>query len=173
MSSLVSVLVIVAVVGYLMARRLTGGPLTGRRLVGLPAILAGLGAYQLVQHPLTLLDVGLLVAEAAVAVGLGLARGATIRLYEKAGQLWFRYSVATVALWLGSAAIRVLLGLGGRALGATTNASATMMLLLGATFLGESAVVAARARRSGVPYAQDRRGARAWSADGGINQEPR
>ena len=80
--NLVQILLIAAAFLYVMWRRLTGEPLQARRLALLPAILVIWGCSQLVRQHVTLFDVGLLAVEAVVALGLGLARGATIKVYE-------------------------------------------------------------------------------------------
>ncbi|HKS98238.1 MAG TPA: hypothetical protein VJT31_01810 [Rugosimonospora sp.] len=158
--NLVSILLVVGAVGYVMWQRLTGVPLQAKRLVVLPAILLILGGYQLRGHHITTMDAVLLAAELAVAVGLGLVRGTTIRLYEQAGHLWYRYRPLTIVVWLVSAVARVGMGLGGHVLGSTLATGATLMLMVGATFIGEAAVVGARAMRTGVPFAPDRRSVR-------------
>lgn len=160
--SLVQIVLIVAVFGYVMWRRLAGEPLQARRLALVPAALVVWGGYQLAhQHHITALDVALVAVETVVALGLGLVRGVTIMVYEHGGHLWYRYRPLTIAVWFASALIRLGLGVGGHLMGATLGATSTLTLMLGATFLGEAAVVGARALRTGVPFAPDRRTARA------------
>jgi hypothetical protein len=155
--NLVEIPLIAAAFGYVMWRRSAGEPLQARRLVILPAALLVWGGYQVSRHHVTTLDVGLLVVEAAVALGLGLLRGLTIRVYEYAGHLWYRYRPLTLAVWVASALIRLGLGVGGHLLGASLATTVSLVFMLGVTFLGEAAVVGARALRTGVPFAPDRR----------------
>jgi hypothetical protein len=155
--NLIEILLIVAVFGYVMVRRLAGEPLQARRLALLPAGLTIWGIYQLGKYHVTLFDVALLVVEVVVALGLGLLRGMTIKVYEQAGHLWYRYRPATIAMWFASAAIRLGIGLGAHLLGASLAPTASLVLTIGVTFLGEAAVVGTRALRSGVPFAPDRR----------------
>lgn len=158
--NLVGILLIAAAFVYVMWGRLSGTPLQARRLVILPVALVIWGGYQIAKYHVTPLDVALLVVEAVVAVGLGLARGATIRVYENGGHLWYRYRPATIALWFASLLIRLGIGVGGHLLGASLTATASLTLMLGATFLGEAVMVGGRALRSGVPFAPERRTAR-------------
>jgi hypothetical protein len=155
--SLVQILLIMAAVVYVMTRRMMGEPLQAKRLLVLPVAATVWGVYELSKHHLTTLDVTLLVVEAVVAVTLGLLRGTTIRVYECEGHLWYQYRVLTLAVWVASALIRVGLGFGGHLLGSTLTPAASLLMMLGASFLGEAAVVGMRAVRSGVPFAPDRR----------------
>jgi hypothetical protein len=155
--SLVQILLIIAIVVYVMARRMSGEPLQAKRLLILPLAATVWGVYEVGKHHLTTLDMTLLVAEAAVAVALGLARGYTIKVYECQGHLWYRYRPLTLVVWVATALIRVGMGFGGHLLGSTLTPTASLLMMLGASFLGEAAVVGARAMRSGVPFAPDRR----------------
>jgi hypothetical protein len=154
--NVVQLLLIVAALIYVMWRRLAGVPLQAQRLLILPAVLVVWGGYQVSRHHVTALDVALLALEVVAALALGLVRGATIKVYQNAGHLWYRYTALTLAVWFGSALVRVGIGVGGHLLGATMSATASVLLMVGVTFVGEAAVVGTRALRIGVPFAPRR-----------------
>jgi hypothetical protein len=155
--NLLQVLAIVALIIFVMGRRLGGVPLLPKRLVLLPAVLVVYGVYQLSRHHVTPVDIALLAVEAVVAVALGLLRGITIRVYEDAGRLWYRYTPWTLVVWVASAAARIGLGIAAHLLGGDLAATASIALMVGATFLGEAAVVGTRALRTGLRFGPDGR----------------
>jgi len=163
---LLEILIGVAVVGYLFARRLAGEPLKARRLVVLPAVITVWGGYQLahVHGGVHAVDLAVIVVAVVVSLVLGLVRGTTIRVYVRDGHLWQRYTFVTIAVWLVSVAIRLGTDWAGHLAGASTTVLASSLVLtLGVSFLGEAAVVGMRGLRLGAPFApQDaRRSARA------------
>jgi hypothetical protein len=112
--------------------------------------------------------IAFLVAGAVISILLGAARGTTIELYPKDGQLWQRYRRSTVMLWIALIAAKIVLtviahGAGGAA-GAGTN---SLLIAFGLSLLAEAAVVAPRALSTGLPFAtgqarhEDRRPPRA------------
>jgi hypothetical protein len=161
---LLEILIVVAVVVYLFARRLAGEPLKARRLVILPAVITIWGGYQVVHvHGVHTVDVAVIGVSVVVSLLLGVVRGTTIQVFVQNGHLWQKYTFATIAVWVLSIAIRFGIDWAGHLAGATTSVlTAALVLTLGVSFLGEAAVVGARGLRLGAPFApQDaRRGAR-------------
>jgi hypothetical protein len=157
--SAVEILLIAAVVVYVVGARLAGQPLQAKRLVVIPAAMSIYGLTQL-GHPGATAIVALAV-EAAIGFGLGLLRGVTIHVYEKAGHLWFRYRPLTLAVWAATIAVRVVIALGTHAVGVNLPTTGAILVSFGLSLFGEAAVIATRAQRLGVPYAPDRRAARA------------
>jgi FtsH-binding integral membrane protein len=155
MSNVLWIVVVAAILVVVIGRRLAGEPLKGRRVTILPLVLAVIGLYQVAQLPhLTPADIGLIAAEGVIAVGLGLLRGSTIKVFVRDGHLWQRYSWATIGLWVASIVVRFGMSGGAVLLGADRNVMQTAILLtLGLTFAGEGAVIALRARALGAPYA--------------------
>jgi hypothetical protein len=49
----------------------------------------------------------LIGAGVGASVVLGLARGATVAVYDRDGASWLRYRPATLWLWLATVAVRV------------------------------------------------------------------
>jgi hypothetical protein len=160
-----TLLIAVAAIVLLMARRFMGEPLGARRLILPPVLLIIFGGYSLAQinlpatalHPVT--DGAVLGLGAVIAVLGGVVRGLTVRVYVQNGHVWYRYTLVTIAVWLGLIALRLGQQFAGRALHADQAVlSAGLLLVLGLSFLGEAAIVGRRAIATGAPFAP--RGAR-------------
>jgi hypothetical protein len=152
------ILLIVAAVVYVVVGRLAGQPLQAQRLVAIPAAMTIYGLTQL-GHPDAMAIVGL-VLEAAIGFGLGLLRGITIHVFEKAGHLWFRYRPLTLAIWAATIGVRVMIAFAAHLFGVNLPTLAAILVSFGLSLFGEAAVVAMRAARLGVPYAPSGRAAR-------------
>jgi hypothetical protein len=89
-SEVIRVLAVIAVIGYVIGRQLTGEPLRGRRVVLLPVILAVAGAVDLGKHGRHLepADGACLVISGLIAVTIGLLQGRMMRLEDRNGALW-------------------------------------------------------------------------------------
>src|ERR1700730_10042734 len=121
----VQIILIVALLIYVIVRRLQGLPLRIGRVLVVPLVVLALGVSQLTH--LEARDIALLTVEAVVGLGLGALRGGTIALYERGGYLWFRYRPVTVAIWLATVAVRVVLQIG-LPVGSAGSASLTVAL---------------------------------------------
>ncbi|MFD9684496.1 DUF1453 domain-containing protein [Kitasatospora sp. NPDC059088] len=160
MGNWVHVALIGVVVAVVVVRRLRGEPLNARDLFAPPVVLTALGLWALSQrHGLGVGDYVWIGAGAALGVGLGALRGATIRVYEREGVLWQRYTgrsflVAVVSL-AAMAGFALLAERGGLAADARP-----VQLSIGVGFLGEALVVGYRGLASGAPFAPEKRGAR-------------
>jgi FtsH-binding integral membrane protein len=166
MNSVLWIVVAAAILVFVIGRRLAGEPLKAGRITVLPLALAVIGLYQVSKAPhLSPTDIGLIAVEAVIAVGIGLLRGSTIKVFVRDGHLWQKYSWATVGLWLVSILLRFGMTGGAVLLGADRSVMQTAILLtLGLTFAGEGAIIALRARALGAPYApRDSRRARIGS----------
>jgi hypothetical protein len=153
----VTILLVVAAVGYVLWSRMQGRPLKMRRLILLPVILVVLGITDLTGSSaphLTSKDIAFLVIGVAISAILGAARGATIQLYSKQGELWQRYRKSTVGLWVALIVAKVILlavaGSAGASAGGGTN---SLLLSLGISLLAEAAIVGPRAVQTGLPFA--------------------
>ncbi|HVX43439.1 MAG TPA: hypothetical protein VHC49_06125 [Mycobacteriales bacterium] len=152
---------IVAIVIGVVAMRLRGEPLRVKGLVVLPAAVTGIGLWDLYKHAhhVTAGAVAFFVLSIVTSIGFGLWRGSTIELSERRGYLYYRYRPMTLVVWVASFAARGLELLLQHAAGAASLGSQSLMVGLGATLLGEAALVYPRATRLGVPFApDDRRG---------------
>ncbi|ARF81477.1 CcdC protein domain-containing protein [Kitasatospora aureofaciens] len=149
---------IAAVVVVVVVRRLRGEPLNARDLFAPPVVLTGLGLWALSQeHGLRTGDCVWVAAGAALGTAFGALRGATIRLDERDGVLWQRYTG-----WTFLVAVLSLAVMAGFAVLAERNGLAPgarpVQLSIGVGFLGEALVVGYRALSSGIPFAPERRG---------------
>src|SRR5262245_25481984 len=88
-------LIVVALVVLIIFRRFQGAPVGARSAV-LPVILVVYGIAQMRGEALTTTGIALIVAELAIGAGAGAARGYTIKLYERDGHLWQKYTALTV-----------------------------------------------------------------------------
>lgn len=159
MTQTVEVVLIAAAIIYVMARRLTGEPAVGKRLLVLPAVLGVIGLTQTSVHSLS--AVVFLGASAALSVVFGLLRGLTIRTYEQNGIVMLRYTAMTVVLWVASIAARFAAGFVMNLI--DPNAVRTgngLMLVFGAGLLAEGLVVLTKAVRvrGQVVWSKGRRG---------------
>jgi len=164
MSELLSIVLIVAAVGYVLVSRFRGQPIRLRRLVVLPLVLAVIGGAQLANGApagMTATNWLFLVGDGVLLLALGALRGNSVRLYPRDGYLWMRYRPATLAWWGVTILARVVLVLLGHLVGATVAVGgASMLLTVGLSLLGEAAVLVPRALSGGTPLAPDDRGSR-------------
>ncbi|ROP41080.1 DUF1453 family protein [Saccharothrix texasensis] len=136
------VLIVVAVVAVVV-KRFRGEPVNARDLAVPPLVLLGIGVYGLREVELTAADWWWLVAGAVVGLALGVARGATIRLFARDGVPWQRYTPWTLLVWAGSAAVSLGLGLAASAAGAPADAR-PVTLSIGIGLLGEAIPIGLR-----------------------------
>ncbi|WIM97485.1 hypothetical protein ACTOB_001013 [Actinoplanes oblitus] len=158
MEILTALLVVVALT-YAMVRRYLGEPLTSRRLIVLPLALSVYGGFVVAQTGFAHSTANLtaLALCGLTAVGGGLLRGRTVRLFVRDGHVWYRYTPVTIAVWAGLIALRFGQAAAAVALGADRGVlTASLLLALGLSFLGEAAVVGPRAMATGVPFAPRR-----------------
>ncbi|MFI5910732.1 hypothetical protein [Dactylosporangium sp. NPDC051541] len=155
-----TLLIAVAAIVLLMARRFAGEPLEARRLILPPVILLIVGGYTLAQvdfataatHPV--IDGAVLAMGAILAVAGGIVRGLTVRVFVQNGHVWYRYTLVTIGVWLTMAVLRVGQLFAGRALHADQAVlSAGLLVVLSLSFLGEAAIVGKRAIATGAPFA--------------------
>jgi|SRR5271170_1791582 len=151
-----TILLVVAAVGYVLWSRMNGQPLKLKRMLVLPVVLMVLGITDLTGSSaphLTPKDIAFLVVSAAIAAVLGAARGATIELYPQQGELWQRYRRITVGLWITLIAARLIVIVIASAVGASAGGgTSTLLLTLGVSLLAEAAIVGPRALSTGLPF---------------------
>ena len=154
-----TILLVVAAVGYVLWSRMKGQPLKLKRLLVLPVILMVLGITDLTGSSaphLSPKDIAFLVVGAVISAVLGAARGATIELYPQQGELWQRYRRITVGLWITLIAAKLIVLVIASAAGASAGGGTSSLLLcLGVSLLAEAAIVGPRARSTGLPFATD------------------
>jgi len=165
--SVLEVLAVIGIIGYIIYRQVQGEPLRGKRAVLLPVILTIVGLLNLRgggTH-LTGADIACLVIAAAGSAAIGLAFGAIIRLRERDGYLWAQLPLWGLWLWAALVAWRVLVMVVATGMHAHVAAStATLLLSLGINRVAQAVVIVPRAMAMGVPFAPEKDG-RSFLAD--------
>ncbi|HEY8721962.1 DUF1453 domain-containing protein [Pengzhenrongella sp.] len=150
MSGPVEIVLILAAIFYVIARRMIGEPAQGKRMLALPVILLVVGLSNLSGPTLSAMSVAFLVVTCGISVVLGAMRGASVRLTERHGLAFVQYTKVTVALWVANLAIKfganVLFGAIDP--GDATTASNSLFLTFGISLLVEGIVVLTRTLRS-------------------------
>jgi hypothetical protein len=143
-------LLIVAAVGYVMARRVIGEPAQGKRMLLLPVVLVAMGLSDVSKAGHNPTAVGYLIASAAVSVVLGAMRGASTRLSAKDGIVYVHYRGLTILLWAVNLAVKFGANAAFQHLDkpAATAAGNSLLLTLGAGMLFEGLVTLSRALRT-------------------------
>ncbi|GHF53072.1 hypothetical protein GCM10017566_28070 [Amycolatopsis bartoniae] len=140
-------MLVIAVIAYVLIRRLAGEPAQAKRMLVIPAILVIVGLKDL--HGVTGAALAYLVVTGLVTVVLGALRGASIRLFQREGVVFMRYTAVTLGLWVLNIAVKFGSSFLMHVLdpAAATAAGNTLMLSLGLGVLVEGLVVLAKAVR--------------------------
>ncbi|NUR73395.1 MAG: DUF1453 domain-containing protein [Hamadaea sp.] len=156
------ILLIAALIVWTMVRRMAGQPVQSRRMLIIPLGVTVAGVAQLDAGHLATVDLAILVVQAALSIGLGLARGASVRLYLRDGVAWSRYRWLTIGLWVATIGVRVVFAVMTGALrsGAAASAMPSLLIGLGVGLLAEAALVLFRVTTSELPLAPDDRAGR-------------
>jgi hypothetical protein len=146
----IEIIMVIAVVCYVLIRRLMGEPAEGKRMLLLPAVLTVVGVLNVAKLTQTPLSVVFLVATAGISMVLGLLRGTSIRLFPRDGLVFMRYTGVTVALWMLNLAVRFGANILLRVVDPHDVASvgSGLFLTMGAGMLCEGAVVLLKAVRT-------------------------
>jgi hypothetical protein len=159
--SVLTVLVAVAIVAFVIYKQVVGAPLTGKRAIALPAVLAIIGIVELSgsRTHMTALDLTLLVVSGAISVAVGLGLGAMTRVESRDGRLWTQLPKRGLWLWGGLILSRLLMVGLADALGAHAVAgSSAILLTLGLNRIAQALVVVPRAVAAGIPFAPEKDG---------------
>lgn len=141
------VVLIIAAVGYVMARRVAGEPVQGKRMLLLPAVLVAIGFSDVSGAAHNSAALTFLIVSAAVSIAFGALRGLSTRLSERDGIAYVHYTAVTIALWVASLAAKFGMNLAFKAADPHAAAAAgnTLLLTLGAGMLLEGAMTLNRA----------------------------
>ncbi|MDI5963378.1 hypothetical protein POF50_000155 [Streptomyces sp. SL13] len=150
MSEPLEIVLILAAICYVMLRRMMGEPAQAKQMLVLPLVLGGIGLSDVSGQVATPTSAVFLVATAGISVVFGVLRGMTVRLAERDGVAFVRYTGLTVALWIANLLVKfganaALKALDAKDAGALGN---SLLLTLGAGMLVEGLVVLYRALRS-------------------------
>lgn len=152
---LVGLWVLLRVIG----RQITGSLVSQRQLMLMPAILLVLGVLSLSStiDGASTGELAFLALDCVVLIGLGLARGVSIRLERRAEGLFQKGTGATLAIWLLTIALRVGAAFGSAAIwpDGTLNRAA-LALTIGLTIAAQNAMIYRRAFNLSIPFAVER-----------------
>lgn len=158
--SVLTVLAAIGIIVYIIGQQLVGGPLPGKRLVVLPAILTVIGILDIGgSHP-GAMDVLLLSVSAVIAITLGAGLGAMTHLERRDGGLWARLPKQGLWLWIGLLVSRlIMIGIAHVAGAHVAAGTSAILLMLGLNRAAQALVIVARAITAGIPFAPERDGA--------------
>lgn len=125
---------------YVLVRRFMGEPLNARDLLAPPAFLLFFGIRAVDGFHLVYL------LPLAAGFAFGAVRGLTIRLFERDGHLWQRYTPWTLLVWVTSIGASFGFAL-------LLDHHAPTQLSIGVSMLGELCAVGAKAVNTGLPFA--------------------
>lgn len=142
--TITNVLVYIAVIGYVLFKRIQGQPVTTpKRLFALPIILIVLGYGDVTGGgTLTPIAIAITVIGCAVSLALGLLRGRTDKLSVRDGSPFVQWGVTSLSLFAVNIATKLVLDVIGVAAGlSTSTVGKSLLLSFGLTLLGEAVVI--------------------------------
>ncbi|WP_370949434.1 DUF1453 domain-containing protein [Amycolatopsis sp. cg5] len=149
MNGVTQLVLIIAVIGYVLVRRMLGQPAEAKRMLVLPAILVVIGLWNIESVTGSSIALIFLVVTTVIGIGLGALRGLSIRLYHQDDIVFMRYTWVTVLLWVLNIGVKVGAGALLATLDKSTDSNSAMFVSLGLGLLAEGVVVLAKALRSG------------------------
>lgn len=160
--SVISILAVVGIIGYVVFRQTQGELLRAKRAVLLPAILTVIGFTDLRsaqgQH-FQSADILWITIGCVGSALIGFAFGAVTRLESREGYLWAQLPLAGLWLWAALLVWRGLVMVLASSMHAHVAASAsTLLFSLGINRLAQAAVIVPRALAMGVPFAPEKDG---------------
>jgi hypothetical protein len=160
-----SILIYVALIGYIGYRRVQGQPVkASRQLFVLPIVLIVIGFFDVTHGSLKSIAITLTVIGGAAAFGLGLLRGRADKLSDRDGSPFMQWGKVSLILFAGNIAVKLLLDVIGLAAGSPGSAvGKSLLLTFGLTLLGEAIVIWTRTQpatgTAKTPRAHSGRGA--------------
>jgi hypothetical protein len=148
--------VVVLLVGFVLRRQVVARPIVMRKLWVLPVILlvAGISGISHVDDGhLSSTGATWLSIDLVTSLASGALRGCVVRVYVRDGVLWRQGGRVTIALWIVSIGVRVLIGVLASHAGVGEVSDAALESSFGLSLLGQNGVVALRGSRTGVPFA--------------------
>jgi len=145
--TVVNILIYVALIGYILFRRVQGQPVkAGRKLFVLPVLLVVIGYGDLVNGSGSKpTEITLTVIGGALSLGLGALRGRADKLSDRDGSPFVQWGAASLILFVSNIAAKLVLDLIGIAAGSSGSAvGKSLVLTFGLTLLGEAIVIWAR-----------------------------
>jgi hypothetical protein len=163
MSGPMEIVLIVAAIGYLLVRRMTGEPAQAKRMLILPAVLSVIGLNDVSGQVKSPLSLAFLTGTAAVSILLGVLRGTSVHISHRDGVAFVRYTGVTVLLWVLNVAFKLGANLALHTLSPKDAGVAgnSLLFTLGVGIVAEGLVILYRALRSDhrVMWSQSQNGA--------------
>ena len=142
--TVVNILIYVALIGYILFRRVQGQPVkAGRKLFVLPVLLVVIGYGDLVNGSGSKpTEITLTVIGGALSLGLGALRGRADKLSDRDGSPFVQWGAASLILFGSNIVAKLVLDLIGIAAGGSGSAvGKSLLLTFGLTLLGEAIVI--------------------------------
>jgi hypothetical protein len=139
-----NILLYVALIGFMIFQRVKGRPVQSLRpLLALPVILSIIGWQDIAHvHPFSPIDITVSVIGCALSLVLGAVRGFADKISERNGVPWVQWSVTSLVVFAINVVAKLGLDAAGVALGGTSKAVASSLLLaVGLMLIGESLVI--------------------------------
>ena len=135
-----SISLYIALIVLFFVKRIKGEALaTDKKLFVLPIILMVIGWRQISHDHMNTVATVLTVISAAVALGMGVLRGALDKLTQRDGAPFMQWGRASLIVFLANVAVRLVLDVVLVAAGGTAGAAAdSLALVFGLTLLGEA-----------------------------------
>jgi hypothetical protein len=141
--SLANVVLYIAVLGFVVYRRVQGKPVgSARQLFLLPVVVTVLGYQDLARTSLDTVGVVFAVAGCVLSLVLGALRGSLNKISGRDGRPWVRWGAASVAVFVVNVAAKLILDVIGVVAGGTASgATSSLVLAAGLMLAGEAGVV--------------------------------
>jgi hypothetical protein len=148
--SAANILIYIALIGFIIYRRTQGRPVESvKKLLILPVVLTVIGWQDMAHAHLNNIDITVTVIGCALSLGLGGLRGAMNKVDDRDGLPWVRWGGASLAVFAINVAAKLILDVGGVAVGGTTSGvTSSLLLAVGLMMVGEALVTLARVQSS-------------------------
>ena len=168
--NITTVAIVILLIVFVLAKRVRGEAVREPKKLFLLPVVVGLIGLQNVSHAKpNAVDIAVIVVGAAVSLGLGLLRGRFDRITLVNGSPFMRWTAASIAVLVVNVLAKLALDAGGVAVGGTSSAlNSSILMSIGLTLLGEAAVVWFRSQSltSGGPATKARSGTSGGSGSG-------
>jgi hypothetical protein len=143
-----SIIIAIGLIVFIVARRVGGEAVPApKKLFLLPLVVGAIGLQNLTNAKPNSVAIGVIVAGCAVSLVLGLLRGRLDKICVVNGVPSMAWTAGSVAVFAVNVVFKLALDAGGVAAGGTRGAlTASILLSLGLTLLGEAVVVWQRAQ---------------------------
>jgi hypothetical protein len=141
--NLTSIAIAVAVIVFILAKRLKGEAVSApKRLFVLPIVVGAIGLENISHAKPNAIAIGVIVAGSALSLGLGMLRGRFNKVTLVNGAPFVAWTAGSVAVLVINLLLKLALDAGGVAAGGTKGAlTSSILLSLGLTLLGEAGIV--------------------------------